>query len=196
MKSLRDYFISEKLNLNGNISYQFDLSKKRGTGVKDRKFEIPKYNGGDIDIDTIWKEVKVPDGEWIVYLDQYRGKKPHFTHLGDFLTQLVIAQEDYEGITPDKVILYSSNDLDDAFEWYVNYLGFESILKMDDDYEIKEYLNKVEYDKDWKYKKTLDNLDFFINVKNKEWREKELSGAVNAFNKDKDVFKDWIDGQF
>ena len=110
---------------NGAFMKTIDEAKKLATTMveigkslnKDVKAElvsvpIPKCeNGylGDIDVNNIWKTIKVPFKKYVIFIDNYRFKYAHFSVLSDFICQITGFQNDYEDYTPDKYILYASD---------------------------------------------------------------------------------------
>lgn len=142
MKSLREYLIAEKLKINKDVKAELV------------SVPIPKCeNGylGDIDVNNIWKTIKVPFKKYVIFIDNYRFKYAHFSVLSDFICQITGFQNDYEDYTPDKYILYASDDLDDIFNWYAKYLDIEGLDNKD---EIRKKVKN----------KTIDNINFLLDM--------------------------------
>lgn len=117
MKKLSNYIV-EKLNVK-NISTKQNRNKI--------SVEIPKFPAGeDNNWDGSWNELEVPDAKYFVYKDNYHGL-PHVASFFDMVKMISMFNDEYEDFTPDKIILYSSNDEVDVVKW-----ALKNILKMDD----------------------------------------------------------------
>ena len=153
MKSLKEYLISEKLKVNKEV--------KSSDYIKAR---IPKLEDGDwssAEEGKIWKTIEIPFKKFVIFIDRYRFNYPHFAALSDFMITFTQFQNDYEDYTPEKIILYASDDLYETFQWYLNYLGIKS--KQD----IKSR------------KKCADHDSFFEEIFNKNWNESDFLGNKN-----------------
>ena len=181
MKSLREYIIQEKLHLNSDIKVKKDTIK------------IPVCKDSDIDgmdPDDIWKEIKIPDGKWVVYLDQYRGDQYHFSDFIDFCGQLVWCQSDYEGIDPLKKIVLAGDNFDEVFNDYCKLIGYpiNDIKGMKED-EAEDFLDNYEGD----IKATCDSDTFFRKVINGEWGGQDVQLYTDEeIEKAYDDFPHWF----
>ena len=156
MKTLRDYIILEKLKLNKDIV------------ATNGKIKIPVVTEDTtVKQDEIWETIEIPDGEWVIFRDQYRSNKLHFAEVVDFLTQVAICQEDYEDYNPDKVIVYSSDDFEDAFDWYCKKIGIPSNFKNLSKEELVDKFENIVLP-------CCDTEDFFIGVLSGEMIEDDF----------------------
>ena len=147
MKSLREYLIAEKLKINKDVKADF---------IKSR---IPKLDDGDWDSaeeGKLWKTIEIPFKKFVIFIDRYRFDFAHFAALSDFMVTFTEFQNDYEDYTPEKIILYASDDLYDIFHWYLNYLGIKS----------KQDINSK--------KKTADSDEFFEGIFDKTWKDEDF----------------------
>lgn len=162
MKSLHDYLIQEKLHLNDKIK------------IKD-EIKIPEAVDDNTELSgKIWKVFPLDTfKKWLIYADAYHANLLHFGELGDFLMQLVTLQNDWEDFDPtdEKCILYQSDNLKEAFDWYVNKLGLNAILKMKEFGDIVSYVEEY-----WNKNKKpcYDSAEFFANVKLGDWTKSDL----------------------
>ena len=63
MKSLREYLITEKLKINKDVKAELV------------SVPIPKCEDGDwgnVDVNNIWKTIKVPFKKYVIFIDNYR----------------------------------------------------------------------------------------------------------------------------
>ena len=157
MKSLYEYFIQEKLKIDKDVK-ETDMSKVT--------INIPKKDDYDKPTDETWRSIEIPYKKWVIFIDCYHRNNYHFACLSDFLYNFFWCQDDYEDFNPTKDILYASDSLDDAFDWYTDKLIKEGILTR----------NRGSYQK--KYRKNnnkcYDCEEFFDNVESGEWKEKDL----------------------
>jgi len=177
-------YISEKLHLNKNINIS-----------KEYSLDIPVVKDGDTSeiSDDTWKIVNIPKAKYIVYIDKYRRRQYHFASLGDFISQLIYFQDDYEDFNPDKDIIYYGDDLEDVFNWYVDKLGISKYLDKNSRWEdiAKEINDKV--------KNTEDSGEFFAKVYLKEWNEDDVDGYATITDEiasNKKEFRDWVYKEF
>ena len=105
----------------------------------------------------VWREIEIPFKKFVVFIDTYRGNKPHFAALSDFLVSFTQFQEDYEDYTPDKIILYASDNLYEIFNWYLNYLNIKKVTDISS-----------------KYSSTADSEFFFEEIFNKTWKANDF----------------------
>lgn len=168
MKSLKEYLISEKLKINKDVKEEL------------MSVPIPKCEDGDwssADANNIWKTIKVPFKKYVIFIDIYRFDHAHFAVLSDFLCQLTGFQNDYEDYTPDKYILYASDELDDIFKWYAKYLDIEG-LEWERDIE-KKAKNK-----------TADSVGFLLDMLNGNLKESDFFGRADTIPTEED-YKNW-----
>ena len=169
MKSLKEYLINEKLKINKNVN-----------NLNLINVPIPKCDDGSwevSDTDKIWKTIKVPFKKYVIFIDRYRFNHAHFAVLSDFLCQLTGFQNDYEDYTPDKYVLYASDELDDIFKWYAKYLNIEGLHSEN---EIERRVNG----------KTADGVSFLLDMLNDNLKESDFFGLADAIPNEKD-YKNW-----
>ena len=168
MKSLKEYLIAEKLKINKDVKAEL------------MSVPIPKCEDGDwgsADANNIWKTIKVPFKKYVIFIDRYRFEHAHFAVLSDFICQLTGFQNDYEDYTPDKFILYASDDLDDIFNWYAKYLDIEG-SKWESDIE-KRAKNK-----------TADSASFLLDMLKGNLKESDFFGSGETIPNEED-YKNW-----
>ena len=174
-------YINEKLQLNKNIKVN-----------QDYELDIPKVPDGDTSeiSDDTWKIVNIPKAKYIIYIDKYRGRNYHFASLGDFISQLIYFQDDYEDFNPNKDIVYYGDDLQDVFNWYVNKLKINKYL--DNNLEWEEIAKEINDN----VKTTQDSGEFFARVFLGEWDEEDLNSYAPITNDDElnntEKFRDWV----
>lgn len=168
MKSLKEYLIAEKLKINKDVKEEL------------MSVPIPKCEDGDwssADTDNIWKTIKVPFKKYVIFIDRYRFNHAHFAVLSDFICQLTGFQNDYEDYTPDKYILYASDELDDIFNWYAKYLDIEG--------------SEWERDIEKKAKnKTADSVGFLLDMLKGNLKESDFFGRADTIPTKED-YKNW-----
>ena len=183
MKQINTYII-EKLQLNKNIKVN-----------QDYELDIPLVPDGDTSeiSDDTWKIVNIPKAKYIIYIDKYRGRKYHFGSLGDFISQLIYCQDDYEDFDPNKDIVFSSDDFEEAFEWYVDKLGIKKELDKSKKWdEIAKEIND-------NLKNSHDSGEFFAKVFLGEWNKEDIDRYAPITNDElnnTEKFRDWIDKNF
>lgn len=175
MKSLYEYLIQEKLRLDQNV---------KETDMSVVSINVPKKDDNDKPMDSEWRQFELPYKKFIIYIDGYHWNNYHFACLQDFLYNLYEFQDDFEDFDPTKIILYASDDLMEAFNWYEDKLIKEGLLKR----------NHGVYQKTDK-KGCYDSNEFFNRVSSHEWKEKDLM-LERKYPKREDLeddnFKDYI----
>jgi hypothetical protein len=179
-QDILNQYINEKLQLNKNIKVN-----------QDYELDVPRVPDGDTSeiSDDTWKIVNIPKAKYIIYIDKYRRRKYHFGSLGDFISQLIFFQDDYEDFNPDKDIVYYGNDLEDVFNWYVDKLGIRKYLDKNSRWEdiAKEINDNV--------KTTQDSGEFFARIYLKEWNEEDVNSYAKITDKiasNKEDFRHWV----
>ena len=175
MKSLYEYLIQEKLRLDQNV---------KETDMSVVSINVPKKDDNDKPMDSEWRQFELPHKKFIIYIDGYHWNNYHFACLQDFLYNLYEFQDDFEDFDPEKIILYASDDLDEAFNWYENKLIKEGLLE-------RNYGIYVKTDKKGCY----DSSEFFNRVSSHEWKEKDLTLDRKYPTREEledDNFKDYV----
>lgn len=131
-------FLLEKLVITNNSKV---IKKQLDYPSEIVKIPVCDYENNIVYKNTIWKELELPTSTYIIYKDKYRGDKPHFTTIDDFIMSICFFEDDYEDFNPSKDILYTSNDLKDILKLYFNYIG---IKELPNENNIDEWESKYE----------------------------------------------------
>ena len=189
MKQINTYII-EKLQLNKNIKVN-----------QDYELDIPKVPDGDTSeiSDDTWKIVNIPKAKYMIYIDKYRGRKYHFASVGDFISQLIYFQSDYEDFDPNKDIVFASDSFQEAFDWYIDKLGIKKELDNCNSDNIDEIIKELNGNK--KIRNSHDGGEFFAKTYIGEWNEEDgdfdgYKPLTDEIANDKEKFRDWIYKEF
>ena len=169
MKSLKEYLIAEKLKINKDVKTEL-MSVPIPKCDEDGSWSVSDSN-------KIWKTIKVPFKKYVIFIDRYRFEHAHFAVLSDFLCQLTGFQNDYEDYTPDKYVLYASDELDDIFKWYAKYLDIEGL---DSEHEIEGRVKG----------KTADGVGFLLDMLAGHWKDSDFYGSGDIVPSEED-YKNW-----
>ena len=101
--------VSEKLVINSK-------SKLNETNVY--KIPVVDFHANDIDINNVWKELRLPEKQFVIYKDKYRRNHAHFATFDDMLTSIMYNEDDFEDFNVKDDILYASDDLKEILNWY------------------------------------------------------------------------------
>lgn len=179
MINLSNYVV-EKLNVNKiNLS---SLEKFDKITV-----QIPSYAPYEEDTwEDEWTEFNVPDAKYFVYQDNYRNA-PHIASFNDMVMTISMFNDAYEDFTPDKIILYASNDEVDVVKW-----ALKNILNMTDkdinisnaeDFVDNFYENNKSnklIDSPWFIYEVLHNEDHIDEMDNAQFDKEKKYGEITA----------------
>ena len=132
-------FLLEKLIINKNSK------AKTHTKYPSELVKLPVCDFGDSIVlkNQTWKELVLPNTNYVIYNDMYRGAHPHFNTTDDFVCSICAFEDDYEDFDPAKDILYASDDLKEILKWYFEYLG---IYRMPNEDNYEDWVDEYEHD--------------------------------------------------
>jgi hypothetical protein len=126
MKTIVNYIKDIKTGKQLSEALRIKPGKTMKSMASTISIDIPTYDFDEeaIDFTKIAKTIKVPNKQYVVYIDKYRQSLPHLNSLTEMLMEISCWIDDFEDFDPTKDILYADNSLANVARWYlVDYLG-------------------------------------------------------------------------
>lgn len=156
MKTLKESLHNE-LICGKQLYEKLKIKKTNRKPTSTISIPVVVYNDNIIYKNEEWREITLPNNEYVIYKDMYRYDQPHLAYIDDFLFNMMTFQNDFEDFDMDNDILFSSDDEQEIAEWYIkDYLKLKLPKKGSDS---EDWI-----DSQHTTKKIYDNLSFIHDV--------------------------------